>query len=196
MTEKIVQFPEGDDWFVWRDNKGELHRFYKGRYAIMRMPNGTYQDHYISPELGEWEDAVLGFDVEYFEKGGFTGEKIEVKSRKDYEALLERCRQLGIKEAEEKRIAEIFKTKSWDSPEAQEALYAWLRSQEEVANQTNDPRARIELSRAIARIAIYGGYTEEAIEILYLAVEQASQEGLPDLQSRILDDISNIENKE
>lgn len=96
MTEKIIQFPEGQDWFVWRDDKGELHRFYKGRYAIIRTSTG-YIVEYISPDLGKWEDAVLEFgDLE--KEGKFEIiDKCEVNSRIDYEKLLERVEELNNK---------------------------------------------------------------------------------------------------
>ncbi len=89
MTEKVTQFPEGENWFVWRSASGELLKLLKGRYAITKDSDGTYREEYINPDLGKWENAVLEFE---------DAERIEIreiKSRKDYEEMLVRCRELN-----------------------------------------------------------------------------------------------------
>lgn len=101
MTEKInniIPFPEGEDWFIWRDKKGVLYRFYKGRYAIIKDPDGIYRDEYIDPNL-KWEDAVLEFGEIEADAHGQSKiiEKRQINSRKDYEEFLKKIKELNSK---------------------------------------------------------------------------------------------------
>ncbi|KKU22537.1 MAG: hypothetical protein UX31_C0001G0055 [Candidatus Nomurabacteria bacterium GW2011_GWA1_46_11] len=101
MGEKIIKFPEGDDWFAYRAPNGELQRLYKGRYAIIKTPDGKYHDVYISPDMGQWEDLVLETGDQIL--GGQTGnseviEKRQINSRKDYKELLKKVAELNDKE--------------------------------------------------------------------------------------------------
>ena len=99
MTEKIdnvIPFPEGGDWFVWRDEKGVLHRWLKGRYAIIKNPDGTYRDEFIDPNL-KWEDAILEFGEIEADVHGQSQviEKRQINSRKDYEEFWKKLKELN-----------------------------------------------------------------------------------------------------
>src|SRR5690349_21658881 len=109
--ENILPFPEGEDWFVWRTKNGELVRLSKGRYAIVQTAQGKYEDHYISPDMGEWEDAVLEFGDITRPGGNRIIAKVEIKSRKDYEELLQKCERLEKRWAEEVKLGDLVKSK-------------------------------------------------------------------------------------
>ena len=88
--EKILKFPkDADKWFVWRSRNGELMRFQKGRYVIIKMPDGQHEIQYVDPELGKLEDLVLEFqDRQIIEKRS-------INSRKDYEELLNKVEEIN-----------------------------------------------------------------------------------------------------
>lgn len=82
---------------MWKTASGETVRLAKGRYAILKRPDGKYREEYINPATGKHEDAVLAFgDLSEDEKGGVdVVDKVEIRSRKDFEALLQRIEELN-----------------------------------------------------------------------------------------------------
>ena len=89
MSEKVLPFPEGNDWFAWRSANGELIRVYKGRYVLLRNKGGGREIQYINPDLGNLEDIVLEYD------GNTIIEKRVINSGKNYGEFLDYCRRLN-----------------------------------------------------------------------------------------------------
>ncbi|MCC7160140.1 hypothetical protein IT399_00205 [Candidatus Nomurabacteria bacterium] len=97
MTEKILPFPKGNNWFVWKTYHGETIKLYKGKYAILKRPDGKYYEEYINPNIGVLEDAILEFgNLSEDEKEGVKLiEKVEINSRRDFEDLLKKIEALN-----------------------------------------------------------------------------------------------------
>lgn len=86
---------------------------------------------------------------------------------------------------DEQALIQDLKDKGLEDAATKEMLTAWVIAQEEIANQTKGPLARINLSLAKARLFKAAGLEENASAHFEDALEQAWNERMDDLYNEI-----------